>query len=152
MASSKKRFPKPTNPIRSIPFDSAEEAWFWFIAAQQAREDGARFIAGAGLYPRPCEPSDILKILDRLYRNRRLIKDHFLVLRHYGRRMMAPDPRRAKEVRAYTLWREALERLEDILIKKGIVQRPPAHVDTDWEYDTYLLDPGFDELDLGVMR
>lgn len=95
MSSSKKRFPKPGNTESAVPFDSTEDAWFWFIAAQQAREDGARFVAGAGLYPRPCEPSDILKILDRLYRNRRLLMDHVLVLRHYGRRMLPPDPRRS---------------------------------------------------------
>ena len=39
-----------------MPFESAEEAWFWFIAAQQAKCDGARFMSGAGDVPRPCEP------------------------------------------------------------------------------------------------
>lgn len=72
------------------PFDSAEEVWFWFIMAQQARNEGARFSAGAGMIPRPCEPLDILKILDSLYRQRRLQRDHLLVLRHYGRRNMPP--------------------------------------------------------------
>jgi hypothetical protein len=43
--------------------DNVEEAWFWFIAAQQARVDGARFASGAGMIPRPCEPVDILNIL-----------------------------------------------------------------------------------------
>lgn len=104
------------------PFDSVEEAWFWFIAAQGARNDGARFIAGAGLVPRPCEPIDILKTLDRLYRQRRLLRDHLLVLRHYGRRNMPPDSRRIKEARAHHLWVEALERLEAPLQKKGIVR------------------------------
>ncbi len=103
-------------------FESAEEAWFWFIQAQAARNDGARFTMGSGLIPRPCEPLDILKVVDRLYRNRRLLMDHLLVLRHYGRRMMAPDPRRIKEARAAKLWDEALERIEAPLIRKGIVE------------------------------
>ena len=107
---------------KCVPFESAEEAWFWFIAAQQARNDGARFVSGLGLVSRPCEPVDILKILDRLHRQRRLLMDHLLVLRHYGRRTMAPDPRRVKEARAYDLWTEALERLGYALQKKGIVR------------------------------
>ena len=106
----------------TTPFENAEEAWFWFMAAQDAKNEGARVVAGAGLYKRPCEPLDILKILDRLHRNRRLHKDHLLVLRHYGRRHMAPDKFRPKETRAYHLWSEALERIESVLIAKGIVE------------------------------
>jgi len=107
----------------TTPFESAEEAWFWFIAAQNAKNDGAKFVAGAGLYKRPCEPIDILKVLDRLHRNRRLHRDHLLVLRHYGRRNMAPDQFRDKEKRAYHLWSEAMKRMQDVFIAKGIVER-----------------------------
>jgi len=116
------------------PFESAEEAWFWFMAAQDAKNDGAKFIAGAGLYKRPCEPLDILKVLDRLHRNRRLHRDHLLVLRHYGNRRMAPDQFRPKEKRAYHLWAEALDRMGSVLIAKGIVEKlnsfslPPAFI------------------------
>lgn len=106
------------------PFESAEQAWFWFIDAYQAKHEGARIKAGLSLVPRPCEPLDILKIVDRLYRNRRLIWDHLLVLRHYGQRKMPPDDTRAKEIKAATLWTEALEKLEDVLIAKQIVERP----------------------------
>lgn len=113
---------RPSPEMVAVPFDSAEEVWFWFIQAQQARIDGARFTMGQGLMPRPCEPLDILKIMDRLYRQRRLMMDHLLVLRHYGRRMMPPDPNRVKEIRASKLWGEALERLESVFINKGIVQ------------------------------
>ncbi len=108
--------------IKTTPFDNAEEAWLWFILAQEAKNEGARVSAGAGLYARPCEPIDILKSLDGLYRNRRLVMDHLLVLRHYGKRQMAPDPRRVKEVRAFSLWKEAMERLEPVLVRKGIVR------------------------------
>lgn len=118
--------PPPQSDIRTVPFESATDAWFWFIAAQQARSEGARFIAGIGLMPRPCEPIDILKVLDRLYRNRRLLRDHLLVLRHYGRRHMAPDPTRPKEARAHKIWSEALERMGEVLERKGIVVRKAA--------------------------
>ena len=124
MATKDLYAPKPQAEIETIPFSSAEEAWFWFIQAQQAREDGARFKVGAGLYPRPCEPIDILKVLDRLYRKRRITIDHALVLRHYGRRMMPPDRHRVKEMRAYGLWTEALGWMEMILVDKGIVSLP----------------------------
>lgn len=108
---------------RAVPFESVEDVWFWFITAQEARNEGARFVAGAGAITRPCEPIDILKILDGLYRKRRLIRDHLLVLRHYGRRHLAPDPRRVREARAARLWTEALDRMEPILTRKGIVSQ-----------------------------
>ncbi len=104
-----------------VPFDTVEEAWFWFILAQQAKVEGARYTAGLSITPRPCEPSDILKILNNLYRNRLLLWEHMLVLRHYGRRQLAPDPQRVKEVRAHKLWLEAMQRLEPALIRKKIM-------------------------------
>ena len=107
--------------LGAIPFDSAQEAWFWFITAQQARNDGARFSASSSAIQRPCEPVDILKVLDGLYRQRRLKRDHLLVLRHYGRRNMPPDLRRNKEARAFYLWEEAFERMEPVLERKGII-------------------------------
>jgi len=118
--------------IDSTPFETAEELWFWFIAAQAARNDGARYVSGASVMRRPCEPVDVLKILDDLYRKRRLVRDHLLVLRHYGRRYLSPDPNRAKEVRAYHLWTEALERMEPVLLRKGLIEKEmffyvPAH-------------------------
>lgn len=126
MTSRDRFIPKPQSEQATEPFDSAEQAWFWFIQAQQARNDGARTAAGLGRQARPCEPLDILRVLDRLYRHRRLLMDHMLVLRHYGRRQLAPDPRRVKEIRAAKLWAEALERLEVPLERKGIVCRPKS--------------------------
>lgn len=111
----------------TVPFESVTEAWFWFIQAQQARNDGVQLRLGAGLFPRPCEPVDILRVLDRLYRQRRLLRDHLLVLRHYGRRQMPPDPQRVREYRAFCLWEEALERIEPVLVAKGIVTSPARY-------------------------
>ena len=111
-------------PDDTQPFKSAEEAWFWFIQAQTARNEGAKIVAGAGLYQRPCEPVDIITALERLYRARRVTIDHIMILRHYGQRLMSPDPRRAKEIRAHGLWKEALSKLEEVLIAKRIVVRP----------------------------
>jgi hypothetical protein len=113
---------------KTVPFNSASEAWFWFIQAQQARNEGARIVAGLSGEPRPCEPADFLSILDRLYRNRLLLRDHLLVLRHYGRRQYAPDPRRVKEVIASRLWEEAFDRIEPVLVRKGIVRQPSRDI------------------------
>ena len=113
---------KDSDGSNIVLFDTVEEAWFWFVLAQQARVEGARYTAGLSLTPRPCEPSDILKILNNIYRNRLLLWDHMLVLRHYGRRQLPPDLYRAKEARAHKLWHEAMERLEPILIRKGILK------------------------------
>jgi len=125
-----------TSDINAIPFDSAEEACFWFMAAQEARNAGARFTAGLSNSPRPCEPIDILKALDELYRGRRLMRDHFRVLRHYGMRHMKPDPRRPSEARAHTLWEEAMMRLETVLEKKGIIRTQPM-------FETYGMETEF---------
>lgn len=123
----------------TVPFKDAEEAWFWFVAAQEARVDGARFSAGAGLYPRPCEPLDILKVLDRLVRTRRLVRDHLLVLRHYGRRRLPPDPYRAKEARSFQLWHEAMERIGLVLVRKGIVEKP-REVHENWASEAIIFE------------
>lgn len=126
---NKKTIQKSTTNTHYVPFYNAVEAWFWFILAQQAKNEGARYTAGLSLTPRPCEPTDILKVLDRLYRQRRLLRDHLLVLRHYGRRQIEPDIGRSKEMRAHKLWCEAMERIEPVLIRKGIVCERDCHFD-----------------------
>ena len=92
--------PKPARPqplpaarSRTEAFRSVEEAWFWTMAALIARRDGARIVSGAGLVPRPCEPDDVVKCLDRLYRQRRIDLQHARILRIWGERQQAPDPR-----------------------------------------------------------
>lgn len=123
-ARDKSYAPRPTPDVKVQPFESAEEAWFWFILANRARNEGARIVSGLGPEIRPCQPVDILRILDRLHRNRRLMLDHLLVLRHYGNRQIPPDPRRVREARACGLWREALQRIGEVLESKGIVVPP----------------------------
>jgi hypothetical protein len=110
-----------TNTGNRMLFKDAEDAWFWFIAAYEARHSGAKIVAGIGTLPRPCEPLDILRVVDRLYRQRRLFIDHLRVLNFYGKRGSPPDPRRDKEQRAYGIWHEALARIEPALQRKGIL-------------------------------
>ena len=102
-------------------FNTTEEAWFWFMQANRARQDGARITANQGSVIRPCEPSDILKILERLRRHRRLDMNHLRVMRHYGERMLVPDLYHAKEALSAKIWNEAMEILGEVLIAKDIV-------------------------------
>jgi hypothetical protein len=91
------------------------------MAALIARRDGARIVSGAGLVARPCEPDDVVKCLDRLYRQRRIDLQHARILRIWGERQQAPDPNYPRERTDARLWREALNRLEWPLRVKGIV-------------------------------
>ncbi|MCS6890075.1 MAG: hypothetical protein RMK64_07970 [Rhodovarius sp.] len=120
------RHPVLRHAPRTEPFASAEEAWFWTMAALIARQEGARILAGVGRIPRPCEPDDVLRCLDRLYRQRRIDLEHARVLRRFGERGIPPNPRYPEERTAHRLWQEALSRLEWPLRVKGIVAGGPA--------------------------
>ena len=106
---------------RMQPFRTAEEAWMWTMAALRARRDGARYTANRGLVGRPCEPDDVVRCLDALYRRRRIDLVHARILRIWGERQVPPNPTYATERCDFRLWKEALERLELPLRAKGIV-------------------------------
>ena len=69
-------------------FRNAEEAWFWTMGVLIARREGA--VRSRPGIPRPCEPNDILRCLDVLYRSRRIDLIHARVLRIWGERQMVP--------------------------------------------------------------
>lgn len=127
-----RRPPAMLDPRPPRPFETAEQAWFWFIQAYAARSEGARITAGGGDAARPCEPLDIMAVLDRLYRNRVLTRDHVAVLGHYGRRQSPPEPDRPLERRAHLLWREAMAPLRTALETKGIVHNDLAAEAAAW--------------------
>jgi hypothetical protein len=93
----------------------------WTMAALVARRDGARYTANQGAVTRPCEPDDVVKCLDSLYRQRRIDLVHARILRMWGERRSAPNPAYATERSDWRLWNEALNRLEWPLRAKGIV-------------------------------
>jgi len=110
---------------RAEPFASAEEAWFGTMAALIARQEGARLSAARGAVMRPCEPDDVVKCLDRLYRQRRIELSHARILRLWGERGTAPNPRVPSERGDLRPWREAMDRMDFPLRQKGIVAGPP---------------------------
>jgi hypothetical protein len=117
------RFPAspPVGADRTQPFHSAEAAWLWTMAALMARREGARYSANKGAVSRPCEPDDVVKCLDTLYRQRRIDLVHARILRIWGERQNAPNPAFPNERGDWRLWHEAMERLEWPLRVKGIV-------------------------------
>jgi hypothetical protein len=106
---------------QTVPFASAEEAWIWTMAALIARREGARYSANKGLISRPCDPDDVVKCLDQLYRQRRIDLGHARVLRIWGERQIPPSGSIHAERHDCRLWIEALERLAWPLRTKGIV-------------------------------
>ena len=104
---------------RGEPFASVEHAWFWTMGALAARRDGTG--RGSSGIPRPCEPDDVVKCLDTLYRQRRIDLVHARILRIWGERQCAPDAAYPLERADARLWREAMERLEWPLRVKGIL-------------------------------
>ena len=110
--------PPPLSDSRGVPFPSAEEAWFWTVAALEARREGS---AGGGGIERPCDPDDVIRCIDRLYRTRRIELLHARVLRIWGERQCAPNPASLRERSDWRLWREVMDRLEWKLRRKGIV-------------------------------
>jgi hypothetical protein len=55
--------------VRAEPFHSAEQAWFWTMGALAARRDDSGRNGGTRV-ARPCDPDDVVKCLDQLYRCR----------------------------------------------------------------------------------
>ena len=107
--------------LRTQAFDGPEHAWLWTMAALIARRDGARYTANKGIVSRPCDPDDVVKCLDALYRQGRISLAHARVLRVWGERQIPPNASVAAERHDHALWVEALDRLAWPLRVKGIV-------------------------------
>jgi hypothetical protein len=112
-------------PVRANPhiqpFGDAEHAWLWTMSALVARREGARYSANKGAIARPCDPDDVVRCLDTLYRQGRLSLVHARVLRIWGERQMPPSHAVSAERQDCRIWAEALERLTWPLRAKGIV-------------------------------
>ncbi|HTZ71297.1 MAG TPA: hypothetical protein VMB71_11655 [Acetobacteraceae bacterium] len=104
--------------VASLSFGCAEEAWFWTMGALRNRRDGAR--RNHASIPRPCEPDDVIRCLDRLYQQRQITLTHARVLRTWGERQLAPDLRQPDSPDT-RLWLEAMARLAPALRHKGII-------------------------------
>ena len=106
----------------SVPFLSAEEAWFWCINAIRTTREGARVAANKSTLARPCDPRDIMAIAARLQREGRLKPAHLKIMRDFGHRQSPPDRRVHEEAPAALLWDAAMDQLTAPLSKKGIIE------------------------------
>ena len=115
-------------------FATAEEAWLWAMAAFVASCDGRPVPAG------PCHPRDVFEIVNHLYCRRIIDTRHAYILRTWGERGMAPNPKSLRssdsilelsdiafERAQSRAWRDALDRLTPMLISEGIVAPPEMH-------------------------
>ena len=110
------------DPDATVPFHSAQEAWFWTVAALLARRDGAGVAWRPDGPARPCDPDDIVRCLDVLYRQRSIELLHARILRIWGERQAAPRADRMGQRSDYRLWHQALGQLEWALRARGIVR------------------------------
>jgi hypothetical protein len=101
-------------------FASSADAWFWTMRALRARHDG-QTRSGNSAIARPCEPDDVIRALDTLFRRRKLTGRHARVLRNWGEQQRTPDPRSAG-ANECGLWREAIAALDSQLRAKGIIE------------------------------
>jgi len=116
------RAPRMAPVRRTAPFRSAEEAWFWYIRCQKARNDGARMEADMARDARPCDPDDMYRAVKQLADSRTIHARHVRTLIEFGRGERPPDPRCREEEHPYRLWVEALDRLTTVLKKKDIIE------------------------------
>ena len=117
-----RRTPRSFYDTPTVPFLNAEEAWFWFIRCQKARDEDARFESVPGATARPCDPDDLFRAVAGLRRKRRLSAEHLKTLGAFGLGERPPDPRCRHEERQARLWDEALDKLSTVLKTKGIIE------------------------------
>jgi hypothetical protein len=105
----------------TVPFETTEEAWFWFVRCHEMRRNQVRFADSVSRVTRPCDPDDIYRAAKRLARCGILGDRHLLTLGHFGLVGRPPDARCGDEETSSRLWCEAIDRLETVLRAKHIV-------------------------------
>jgi len=109
----------------TVPFDDAAQAWFWTVASLAARHGGGVGRGNTGGHggmriARPCDPDDVIRALDLLYRRGGIGPAHARVLRRWGERFAIPVAGGSASPDA-TLWSEAMAQLDGVLRPKGIL-------------------------------
>jgi len=104
---------------RGVPFRDVDECIIWTIKALAEPHDGGAGMRGEGL--RICEPIEVVRCLDTLYRRRRIDLRHARILRIWAHRGRAPDANAPSERSDSRLWREATDRLAWPLRSLGII-------------------------------
>ncbi|MGR4001074.1 MAG: hypothetical protein OD811_04720 [Alphaproteobacteria bacterium] len=109
--------------IGAVPFETPEEAWFWYVCWRKVLHDGGggRWRYAPPRIVRPCEPVEIGVAIRRLHLQRMILREHLSILRIYGLRGRAPVVDSVRGCRDLALWLEAMNCLGAVLQGKGIV-------------------------------
>ena len=108
-----------TDNRKNTPFDSSEEAWFWYCLCENLKNERAHGYEAKT--PRPCESAYIAIAVKRLLKEGTIRPIHLKVLTKYGFEQVPPHPHFGDSLKICNLWKEALSFLESLLRKKGIV-------------------------------
>ncbi|MDR1476626.1 MAG: hypothetical protein LBI17_00680 [Rickettsiales bacterium] len=103
-----------------VLFSGAEEAWFWYCRYENHTPYKAN--NSNAVIERPCAVDDIYVSVAKLYLARKIGERHVRTLVKYGRAQVPPDPRVAGQEDEAMWWDDALDKLETILARKGIVR------------------------------
>ena len=102
-------------------FENAEEVWLWYCACLEARREGLRSRGDYQGPERPCEISDIERIVKYLRRQGKLRLRQLNTMYRWGAMHCSPYcDRRAGRIEV-RLWDEGLRCLEPLLRSKGII-------------------------------
>ncbi|MDA0674766.1 MAG: hypothetical protein O3A88_00085 [Proteobacteria bacterium] len=101
------------------PFESAEEAWWWFVRCHIVHREGGRFQRSALSFGRPCEPDNHIFNFRTLARAGQIGPPHLDVLERYGLQGHPPDDRNMAQSADCRRWVEALRHLETVLRNRG---------------------------------
>lgn len=104
-----------------MPFENAEEVWFWFCASLEARGDGLRARGDYCGEPRCCEIGDIQRIIKSMKSNNHATNRHLRVMVKYGSIMQPPYYYRSAKRSEIALWEEFVRNFEYYLQVKKIL-------------------------------
>lgn len=114
--------PQDTENETTLKFATAEEAWFWFIRCDAAREEGASSRDRTLHAARPCEPADIYRWLNALYKKGVLLPSHGYVLGYYGTLDRQPFADVEDEILDWIIWIDAFDYIDVVLREKGVIE------------------------------
>jgi len=109
-----------TDNRESTPFESTEEAWFWYCLCESLGFERAK--GHSSQIARPCETSDIILAVKRLLHEGLLNPEHIRILQKYGFEQAPPHINFGATQKICRLWKEAIKSLDSLLRRKGIVR------------------------------
>lgn len=103
-----------------VLFDCAEDAWFWYCKYEKRTPYKSN--NSNDVVIRPCVVDDIYLCVVKLYLAKKISERHIKTLVKYGRMLCPPDVRIKDEELEALWWDDAMDKLETVLRKKGIVR------------------------------